>query len=166
MGFVSIPRSVLPEELEAMAIALDAAREAGTHDDVPVGAVILVAGQVIVVRHNERELTNDPCGHAEILALRDAATVLGTWRLDEATLVVTLEPCAMCAGAIVSSRVRRVVFGAADSKGGACGSLYNLLSDPRLHHEVELVALVRAAECSELLSSFFASKRVGAATNL
>ncbi len=159
MAATPIPRTVFPAELEAMGIALDEARAAVTHDDVPVGAAVLFEGRVIARRHNEREQHNDPCGHAEILAIRDAATALGTWRLQGATLVVTLEPCAMCAGAIVAARMSRLVFGASDGKAGACGSLYNLMSDPRLNHEVELVAGVRSEECSELLTTFFSARR-------
>lgn len=142
-----------------MGLALDEARAALDHDDVPVGAVVLVDGEVVARRHNERERLADPTAHAELLALRDAAAALGSWRLDRATLVVTLEPCAMCAGAIVNARVGRVVFGADDPKAGATGSLYNLLADPRLNHEPPLVAGVRADECAELLRSFFASRR-------
>lgn len=142
-----------------MRTALDEAKAAMEHDDVPVGAVVLMNGEIVATAHNRREVDQDPCGHAELLALRAAAAKLGRWRLDDATVVVTLEPCAMCAGAIVSSRVKRVVFGAADPKAGACGSLYQLLSDPRLNHEVELVALVEAGESSALLTDFFAAKR-------
>jgi tRNA(adenine34) deaminase len=161
MAATIIPRQVDQFEIDAMGVALDEARHAVAHDDVPVGAVVLVNGKVIAQRHNQREQNQDPCGHAEILAIRDAAEALKTWRLDDATLVVTLEPCAMCAGAIVSSRMKRLVFGATDSKAGACGSLYNLMSDPRIHHEVELVAGVRREECAALLTDFFAAKRVG-----
>lgn len=146
-------------EADAMVLALAEARAASDHGDVPIGAVVLVGGRVVAARHNERELTGDPTAHAEVLALRDAASELGTWRLGDATLVVTLEPCAMCAGAIVNARVGRVVFGAADLKAGATGSLYNLLADPRLNHEPELVAGVRADESAELLRSFFATRR-------
>ncbi len=142
-----------------MQVALAEAREALTHDDVPVGAVVLVDGEVIAQAHNRREIDRDPCGHAELLAIVAAAKALGRWRLDDATLVVTLEPCVMCAGAIVSSRMKRLVFGAADGKAGACGSLYQVLSDPRLHHEVELVALVEADACGALLTDFFVAKR-------
>jgi tRNA(adenine34) deaminase len=147
------------EEDEAMAVALHEARAAVAYGDVPVGAAVLVGGRVIARRHNERERTQDPCAHAEVLALRDAAAALGSWRLDTATLVVTLEPCAMCAGALVNARVKRLVFGAVDPKAGATGSLYNLCADPRLNHEVEVVALVRAAECATLLTDFFAARR-------
>jgi tRNA(adenine34) deaminase len=143
----------------AMALALDQARDALAHGDVPVGAVALVDGHPVAARHNERELSKDPTAHAEILALRDAAQALGGWRLSAVTLVVTLEPCAMCAGALVAARVGRLVFGAPDPRGGACGTLYNLCRDPRLNHEVPVTAGVRAEECAALLTSFFAAKR-------
>jgi tRNA(adenine34) deaminase len=144
---------------EAMEVALDEAAAATSHDDVPVGAVVLKDGKVVARRHNEREATGDPTAHAEILALRDAASQSGSWRLEGMTLVVTLEPCPMCTGALLASRVDRVVFGATDPKAGACGSLYNLCADPRLNHEVEVVAGIRADECAEHLTSFFASRR-------
>jgi tRNA(adenine34) deaminase len=142
-----------------MALALDQARAALDHDDVPVGAVVLVDGAVVAARHNERERTGDPTAHAEVLALRDAAAALGTWRLDEATLVVTLEPCPMCSGAAWAARVRRFVFGAPDPRAGATGSLYNVAVDERLNHTAEVTVGVRAAECAELLTSFFATHR-------
>ena len=119
-----------------MGLALEQARAALAHGDVPVGAVVLVDGKVIAARHNERELSGDPTAHAEVLALRDAAAALGGWRLSAATLVVTLEPCPMCAGALVAARVGRLVFGAFDPRAGACGTLYNLCCDPRLNHEL------------------------------
>ncbi len=144
---------------EAMRIALDEARIATTHGDVPVGAVVLRNGEVIAQRHNERELTNDPTAHAEVLALRDASAALGTWRLDECTLVVTLEPCVMCAGAVLSSRIGRLVYGAADLKAGATASLYNVTSDPRLNHNPPVEHGVLAQESGELLQEFFAAKR-------
>ncbi len=140
------------DDLEAMALALAEARAALAHGDVPIGAVALVGGEVIARRHNERELTGDPTAHAELLALRDAATALGRWRLDDVTLIVTLEPCAMCAGALVNARVARVVFGAPDPKAGAVGSLYNLCVDPRLNHEVEVQHGVMAEESAALRS--------------
>jgi tRNA(adenine34) deaminase len=145
---------------EAMDLALAEARSAVEHGDVPVGAVALVGDDVVARRHNERELHRDPVAHAEILALRDAAAHLGTWRLDPVTLVVTLEPCSMCAGALVAARVGRVVFGAADPKAGACGSLYNLCADPRLNHELEVVHGIHAEKCSSLLEEFFSSRRI------
>ena len=143
-----------------MELALDEARAAPAHGDVPVGAVAIVDGAVVARRHNERELTGDPTAHAELLALRDAAGALGGWRLDAVTLVVTLEPCTMCGGALVAGRVGRLVYGAADLKGGACGSLYNVCADPRLNHEVPVVAGVRADECAAVLTSFFAEQRL------
>jgi tRNA(adenine34) deaminase len=147
------------DDREAMALALAEAEAALEHGDVPIGAVALVNGEVIARRHNERELTGDPTAHAELLALRDAAKVLGHWRLDSVTLVVTLEPCAMCAGALVNGRVARVVFGAPDPKAGAVGSLYNLCVDPRLNHEVEVQHGVMAEESAVLLQTFFAELR-------
>jgi tRNA(adenine34) deaminase len=147
----------------AMGLALAEAQAALEHGDVPVGAVTLVGGEVVAARHNERELTGDPTAHAEMLALRDTAAALGGWRLSEVTLVVTLEPCPMCAGALVAARVGRLVFGASDPRAGACGTLYNLCSDPRLNHELPLTAGVRTTECATLLTSFFAAKRVRSA---
>ncbi|HEU0172451.1 MAG TPA: nucleoside deaminase [Acidimicrobiales bacterium] len=143
----------------AMGLALEEATAATAHGDVPVAAVVLRDGEVIAQRHNERELTGDPSAHAEILALRDAAVVVGSWRLSGTTLVVTLEPCPMCAGALVAARVDQVVFGAADPKAGACGSLYNLCVDPRLNHELEVVPGVRAEEAAALLTGFFGERR-------
>jgi tRNA(adenine34) deaminase len=146
---------------DAMGVALDEARAALGHDDVPVGAVVLHEGAVIARRHNERERTGDPTAHAEVLALRDAAVVLGAWRLSECTLVVTLEPCLMCAGASLNARVARIVFGASDPKAGATGSLYNVCADPRLNHEVPVEPGLRSAECAALLTAFFARRRSG-----
>jgi len=147
------------DDREAMTVALAEAEAALAHGDVPIGAVALLNGEVIARRHNERELTGDPTAHAELLALRDAAKVLGHWRLDSVTLVVTLEPCAMCAGALVNGRVARVVFGAPDPKAGAVGSLYNLCVDPRLNHEVEVQHGVMAEESAVLLQTFFTELR-------
>ena len=145
-----------------MAVALEEAAAALEHDDVPIGAVVLVAGEVVARRHNERERLGDPTAHAELLALRDAAVAVGDgWRLTDATLVVTLEPCPMCAGALIAARAQRVVFGAPDPKAGACGSVYNLCTDPRLHHEVEVRHGVRAEESAALLQAFFAERRGG-----
>jgi tRNA(adenine34) deaminase len=148
-----------PGDTRAMRLALAEAEAAVSHGDVPVGAVVLVGGEVIASRHNERELLGDPTAHAEILALRDAASALGTWRLDEATLVVTLEPCAMCAGALVAARVGRLVYGAVDPKAGACGSLYQICGDPRLNHELPVTAGVLEDVAGALLTGFFASRR-------
>ena len=144
---------------DAMRLALDEARAAAQHDDVPVGAVVLHKGVVIAQRHNERELTGDPTAHAEVLALRDASASLGSWRLDDCTLVVTLEPCVMCAGAAINSRIARVVFGAADLKAGATGSLYNVASDPRINHNPQLTHGVLATESATLLQEFFQQRR-------
>jgi tRNA(adenine34) deaminase len=143
----------------AMGAALDEARLALPHGDVPVGAVVVVGGEIVARRHNERELSGDPTAHAEILALRDAADQAGQWRLDQATLVVTLEPCPMCAGAAWAARIDRIVFGADDPRAGATGSLYNLAADPRLNHEAEVTSGVRADECASLLTEFFADQR-------
>ena len=142
-----------------MDLALVMARAAIAEGEVPVGAVCLVEGQVVSRRHNERERLNDPTAHAELLALREAAASLGAWRLRDATVVVTLEPCPMCAGALVAARVGRLVYGAADPKAGACGTLYNLCADPRLNHEIAVTSGVRAEECGALLTSFFAGRR-------
>ena len=143
----------------AMELALAEAEKAAHHGDVPVGAVVLVGGEVVAARHNERERDGDPTAHAELLALRDAARARSDWRLTEATLVVTLEPCPMCAGAALAARIQRLVFGAPDPKAGACGSLYNLCADPRLNHEVEVIAGVQRERVTDLLSTFFASQR-------
>jgi tRNA(adenine34) deaminase len=146
---------------EAMDLALREARAAGEWGDVPIGAVVTLGGQVIGAAGNEREATADPTAHAEIVALRRAAEAVGTWRLSDATLYVTLEPCPMCAGALVAARVGRLVFAAPDPKAGACGSLYNLCSDPRLNHELPVTPGVRGAEASDLLSGWFANRRGG-----
>ena len=144
---------------EAMRIALEEATIAGQHGEVPVGAVVMRDGVVISQRHNEREASGDPTAHAEILALRDAAKVIGNWRLDECILVVTLEPCVMCAGALLNSRIGRLVYGAADLKGGATASLYNVMSDPRLNHNPPVEHGILASESQALLQEFFAQKR-------
>ncbi|HEX2273183.1 MAG TPA: nucleoside deaminase [Acidimicrobiales bacterium] len=144
---------------EAMGLALEEAAAALAHGDVPVGAVALLDGQPVARAHNERELRGDPTAHAELLALRQAAEVVGGWRLTGVTLVVTLEPCPMCAGALVAGRVDRLVFGAADPRAGAAGSLYNLCVDPRLNHELAVTPGVRAAESAALLEAFFAERR-------
>jgi tRNA(adenine34) deaminase len=145
-----------------MRLALDEARSSIASGDVPVGAVIARGDEVLAAEGNARERLGDPTAHAEMLVLRDAARHVGSWRLDGCTLVVTLEPCAMCAGAIVLSRLDRVVFGAADPKAGFAGSLGDLLRDPRLNHRVELTSGVLAEECGALLSEFFRSRREGA----
>lgn len=144
---------------QAMEVALAEAAAALTHHDVPVGAVVIHGTEIIAARHNERELTGDPTAHAEILALRDAAAKLGRWRLDDCTLVVTLEPCGMCAGALINSRIGRVVYGAADLKAGFMASLYNLAADPRLNHNPPVRWGVAESECQRLLTDFFAARR-------
>jgi tRNA(adenine34) deaminase len=148
-----------PDDITHMRLALDQARLALAHGDVPIGAVIVRDGEVLAARHNERELTGDPTAHAEVLAVRDAAGVVGSWRLDGCTLIVTLEPCVMCAGAAHLSRLDRVVFGAADLKAGALGSLYNVGTDARLNHEYAVTAGVLADEAGVLLTRFFADLR-------
>jgi tRNA(adenine34) deaminase len=139
--------------------ALDEARRCLDHDDVPIGAVVTREDRVLAAAGNERELASDPTAHAEILALRAGASELGTWHLEGCTLFVTLEPCAMCAGAAVLSRLDRVVFGAADPKAGFAGSLGNLLQDPRLNHAASVTGGVLAAECGDLLQAFFRERR-------
>ncbi len=142
-----------------MDVALAEARRAEEEGEVPVGAAVVLDGDIVARGHNRREATKDPSAHAELLALRDACAAAGSWRLPGATVVVTLEPCAMCAGALSAARIERVVFGAADPKSGALGSLYNIGADPRLPHTFEVVAGVRAVECGELLASFFVGRR-------
>ena len=142
-----------------MATALAQAVLAVDHGDVPVGAVVVRDGQIIAARHNERELTGDPTAHAEILAIRDAAAVVGHWRLDYCTMVVTLEPCAMCAGALVNARMAMLVYGAYDPKAGAAGSLMTLVADPRLNHRMPIVTGIEAERCGAMLVDFFAGRR-------
>ncbi|CAN5570373.1 tRNA adenosine(34) deaminase TadA [soil metagenome] len=147
-----------------MGLALDEASSALAHDDVPIGAVVVQldadgSRRVVAARHNERELTSDPTAHAEVLALRDASAALGRWRLDDCLMVVTLEPCPMCAGALWASRIGGVVFGAEDPKAGATGSLYHLGQDPRLNHEFPVRSRVREDECAGLLLALFADRR-------
>ncbi len=142
-----------------MRLALREAVRALEHGDVPIGAVLVRAGEVVAAAHNERELREDPTAHAEMIVLREAARAAGSWRVLDAALYVTLEPCAMCAGAIVLARVPRVVYGAGDPKAGACGSVLNVLGEPRLNHRPEVAGGVLAAECGALLSDFFASRR-------
>lgn len=147
------------DDVDAMHLALQQARAAAEHGDVPVGAVVVCDGRVVAARHNERELTGDPTAHAEVLALRDAAAALGRWRLDDCTLVVTLEPCIMCAGALLNARIGRLVYGAADLKAGATASLYNVCADPRLNHNPPVTHGVAATESADLLSDFFRDRR-------
>jgi tRNA(adenine34) deaminase len=142
-----------------MRLAIDEALAASAAGEVPIGAVIVVDGRVVASRHNEREALSDPTAHAEVLALRDAAAARGSWRLDDATMYVTLEPCAMCAGALLNARIARVVFGAPNPEAGALGSRYHLGTDPRLNHEFPTVSGVLADECGELLTGFFGERR-------
>ena len=142
-----------------MRLAIREAERAAEHDDVPIGAVVVRDGEVIAAGHNERELRQDPTAHAEILALREAARALGVWRVLDSVLYVTLEPCAMCAGAIVLARVPRVVYGCADPKAGAAGSVLDVLAEPRLNHRPDVAGGLLAAECAALLTDFFASRR-------
>ena len=142
-----------------MLLAIEQAMAAQRHDDVPVGAVVVHQGQVIAARHNERELTGDPVAHAEVLAMQDAATQIDSWRLHECTLYVTLEPCPMCAGAMVNARLKRVVYGATDPKAGAANSHFHLLDGAVLNHRVDIVAGIEAERCGELLREFFRARR-------
>ena len=145
-----------------MRLALDQARLAATHDDVPVGAVVLdPAGALVAAAGNERELHGDPTAHAEMVAIRRAAAVVGGWRLTDHTLVVTLEPCTMCAGAAVLARVARLVFGAYDPKAGAVASLWDVVRDQRLNHRIDVRGGILEAECGELLRAYFDSRRTG-----
>ncbi len=129
------------------------------HGDVPVGAVIELDGEIIARRHNERELLQDPTAHAEVLAIRDAAQVVGSWRLPQARLAVTLEPCLMCAGTMLSARIPHLIFGAYDPKGGACGTLYTVCDDARLNHKIATIGGVQEEACAKLLRDFFANLR-------
>ena len=142
-----------------MRLAIREAERALEHDDVPIGAVVVRDGEVIGVGHNERELRQDPTAHAEVLALREAARAAGVWRVLDSVLYVTLEPCAMCAGAIVLARVPRVVFGCTDPKAGAAGSVLDVLAEPRLNHRPDVAGGLLAAECAALLTDFFGARR-------
>ena len=148
-----------PRDEYFMRLALREAERAAEHDDVPVGCVVAREGEVIAAAPNERELRNDPTAHCEILALREAATATGTWRLSDAVAYVTLEPCPMCAGALVLARVSRVVYGAADPKAGAAGSVLDVLAEPRLNHRPEVAGGLLADESAELLRTFFGPRR-------
>jgi len=142
-----------------MALALEQARFAADRGEVPVGAVLVVGGEVIAARGNERERRRDPTAHAEMLVLRDGAAILGGWRLKDATLYVTLEPCVMCAGAIVLARIARLVYGADDPKAGAAGTIFNIVDHPALNHNPQVRAGLMATEASQLLREFFAGRR-------
>ena len=142
-----------------MRMALREAERALEHEDVPIGAVVVREGEVIGAGGNERELRQDPTAHAEIIALREAARAAGSWRILDSVIYVTLEPCAMCAGAIVLARIPRVVYGTRDPKAGAAGSVFDILAEPRLNHRPEVADGLLAAECAALLTAFFASRR-------
>jgi tRNA(adenine34) deaminase len=148
-----------PRDEYFMRLAAREAVLAPAHEDVPIGAVIVRGGEVIATAHNERELRGDPTAHAEIIALREAARVTGSWRVLDAAVYVTLEPCAMCAGALVLARVARLVYGAPDPKAGACGSVLDVLGEPRLNHRPEVAGGLLSSECGELLTAFFATRR-------
>ena len=156
MGLTPEPAT---DDEELMRLALEEARRCLDHADVPIGAVVSRGGEMLAAAGNQREVANDPTAHAEILALRAAASSVGSWRLEGCTLTVTLEPCAMCAGAVVLSRLDRLVFGAADPKAGFAGSLGNLLQDPRLNHAVAVTDGVLEEECGDLLRTFFRERR-------
>jgi tRNA(adenine34) deaminase len=149
----------VPTDEWFMRLALREAERALEHEDVPIGAVVVREGEVVGAGHNERELRQDPTSHAEILALREAAAAVGSWRVLDTTLYVTLEPCTMCAGAIVLARVPRVVFGTIDPKAGAAGSVLDVLAERRLNHRPQVTSGVLASECAALLTAFFASRR-------
>jgi tRNA(adenine34) deaminase len=155
----SMSERFFPRDDYFMRMALREAERGLEHEDVPIGAVLVRDGELVAAAHNERELRQDPTAHAEVIALREAARIRGSWRILDAVLYVTLEPCAMCAGAIVLARVPRVVYGARDAKAGACGSVLDVLGEPRLNHRPEVAAGLLAAECGTLLSDFFASRR-------
>jgi tRNA(adenine34) deaminase len=154
-----VPAHFFPRDEYFMRLALREAEQAIDHADVPIGAVVVRDSEVIGPGPNERELRGDPTAHAEVLAIRAAAEALGGWRLADTTLYVTLEPCAMCAGAIVLARIPTVVFAAPDPKAGAAGSVLDVLAEPALNHRPEVIAGVRAAECATLLREFFAARR-------
>lgn len=145
------------ESMMQHAIAL--AKQAEAIDEVPIGAVVFQGDELVGEGFNRKEIDNDPTAHAELIAIADAARTLGRWRLHDCTLVVTLEPCPMCAGAVVNARMRRVVFGATDQKAGACRTLYEICDDPRLNHRCDITSGVREEECLDLLQSFFKAKR-------
>jgi tRNA(adenine34) deaminase len=155
----SVIRHFFPREEYFMRLALREAARAPEHDDVPIGAVVVQGGEVIGSGHNERELRADPTAHAEMIALREAARSLGSWRILDSVMYVTLEPCAMCAGAIVLARLPRVVFGATDPKAGAAGSVLDVLDEPRLNHRPQVESGLLAEECADLLRAFFAPRR-------
>lgn len=153
------PLSDFDADVYWMGRALEMAFEAASADEVPVGALIVRQGSIIAAANNQREMLKDPTAHAEMIAITQAASTINDWRLEQTTLYVTLEPCVMCAGAILQSRIPRLVFGATDPKGGAVNSLYQVLSDPRLNHQTSITGGVLAEPCGKILTEFFASKR-------
>ena len=156
---MSLAARFFPRDEWFMRLAIREAERALEHDDVPIGAVVVGDGEVIGAGRNERELRQDPTAHAEIIALREAARSLSSWRLVDAVMYVTLEPCAMCAGAIVLARISRLVFGATDPKAGAAGSVLDVLGEPRLNHRPEVAGGLLAGESADLLRTFFSSRR-------
>ena len=159
MGGVTADAPFFPRDEWFMRLAIREAERALEHEDVPIGAVVVHGGEVIGAGHNERELRQDPTAHAEVIALREAAGALGSWRVLDSVLYVTLEPCAMCAGAIVLARVPRVVYGTIDPKAGAAGSVLDILAEPRLNHRPEVAGGLLAEECAALLTDFFGTRR-------
>lgn len=157
---LSIRRVTVQMRNQFMELALQEAEKARQKGEVPVGAVIVIDNQVIATAHNEKEIRQDPTCHAEVIAIRKACAKLGTWRLSKAILYVTLEPCVMCAGAIVQARIDKVVFGASDLKGGACGTCFNLVENSLLNHQVEVMAGVMEEECKQILKDFFKQLRI------
>jgi tRNA(adenine34) deaminase len=158
-GMATSAGRFFPRDEHFMRLAIRDAERALEHEDVPIGAVVVREGEVIGAAHNERELRQDPTAHAEILALREASAAIGSWRVLESVLYVTLEPCAMCAGAIVLARVPRVVYGTVDPKAGAAGSVLDVLAEPRLNHRPDVSGGLLAAECAALLTDFFGTRR-------
>jgi tRNA(adenine34) deaminase len=156
---IQVSERFFPRDEHFMRLAMREAERALEHDDVPIGAVLVRDGEVVAAAHNERELRQDPTAHAEIVVLRESARAAGSWRVLDAVLYVTLEPCAMCAGAIVLARVPRVIYGASDPKAGACGSVLDVLGEPRLNHRPDVSGGLLARECGEMISGFFASRR-------
>jgi len=157
-----LPNELSPAQRDEafMREALKEAEKADGRGEVPVGAVIVMDGRIVARAHNQRETLNDPTAHAEMIALTQAAAWAGAWRLSGATIYVTMEPCPMCAGALVLARVDRLVYGCADPKAGACGSLYNIPGDERLNHRVEVTSAVLAQQCADMVSSFFKARRL------
>ena len=155
----SMIKSFSPEDQEFMELALEEAREAASLGDVPIGSVIVHKGDIVVRSHNLREALQDPTAHAEILALREAARKLDRWRLTGTTMYVTMEPCAMCAGALVLARIDRLVYGCWDPKAGACGSVFEIVRDPRMNHRMEVHAGLLEEECRSVLQEFFTNRR-------